>query len=124
MGFIVSNPQGIHPANPARLRPGRSACGHVIFEPLDFIAGLAALVPKPRVNLTGFHGVLTVSVFYGWSKRLKREESVGAGAAFSRVMVVPSRSADFRLRFPCGLVLEWSGEADSGQLARLVKSLA
>jgi len=28
----------------------------VIFEPLDFIA-MAALVPKPRVNLTRFHGV-------------------------------------------------------------------
>ena len=30
---------------------------HVIFEPLDFISKLAALVPKPRVNLTRFHGV-------------------------------------------------------------------
>jgi hypothetical protein len=30
---------------------------HVIFEPLDFIASLAVLVPKPRVNLTRFHGV-------------------------------------------------------------------
>jgi hypothetical protein len=30
---------------------------HVIFEPLDFIAKLASLVPKPRVNLTRFHGV-------------------------------------------------------------------
>jgi len=28
----------------------------VIFEPLDFIVRLAALVPKPRVNLTRFHG--------------------------------------------------------------------
>ena len=28
------------------------------FEPVDFIARLAALVPKPRVNLTRFHGVL------------------------------------------------------------------
>ena len=26
-------------------------------DPLDFIARLAALVPKPRVNLTRFHGV-------------------------------------------------------------------
>jgi hypothetical protein len=26
--------------------------------PVDFIASLAALVPKPRVNLTRFHGVL------------------------------------------------------------------
>jgi len=30
---------------------------HVIFEPVDFIAKLAALVSKPRVNLTRFHGV-------------------------------------------------------------------
>jgi hypothetical protein len=30
---------------------------HVIFKPLDFISKLAALVPKPRVNLTRFHGV-------------------------------------------------------------------
>jgi hypothetical protein len=28
---------------------------HIIFKPLDFIAKLAALVP--RVNLTWFHGV-------------------------------------------------------------------
>jgi putative transposase len=30
---------------------------HVIFEPLDFIARLASLVPSPRVNLTRYHGV-------------------------------------------------------------------
>ncbi len=30
---------------------------HAIFEPLDFIARLAALVLKHRVNLTRFHGV-------------------------------------------------------------------
>ena len=29
---------------------------HVTFEPQDFIARLAVLVPKPRVNLTRFHG--------------------------------------------------------------------
>lgn len=29
----------------------------MLFEPLDFIARLVALVPKPRVNLTRFHGV-------------------------------------------------------------------
>ncbi len=37
--------------------PYRDGTTHVIFEPLDFIAHLAALVPKPRVNLTRFHGV-------------------------------------------------------------------
>lgn len=37
--------------------PYRDGTTHVLFEPMDFIARLAALVPKPRVNLTRFHGV-------------------------------------------------------------------
>ncbi len=37
--------------------PYRNGTTHVIFEPVDFMARLAALVPKPRVNLTRFHGV-------------------------------------------------------------------
>jgi len=37
--------------------PYRDGTTQVIFEPLDFMARLAALVPKPRVNLTRFHGV-------------------------------------------------------------------
>jgi hypothetical protein len=39
---------------------------HAIFEPLDFIARLAALVPKPRVNLTRFHGVFVWGGLAGW----------------------------------------------------------
>ena len=38
--------------------PYRDGTTHVIFEPLDFIAKLAALVPKSRANLTRYHGVL------------------------------------------------------------------
>jgi hypothetical protein len=37
--------------------PYRDGTTHVIFEPLDFIGRLAALAPKPRINLTRFHGV-------------------------------------------------------------------
>lgn len=37
--------------------PYKVGTTHVIYEPLDFIARLAALVPKPRVNLTRFRGV-------------------------------------------------------------------
>ena len=37
--------------------PYRDGTTHVFFEPLDFLARLAALVPKPRTNLTRFHGV-------------------------------------------------------------------
>jgi hypothetical protein len=38
--------------------PYRDGTTHVVFEPLDFIARLAALVPRPRLNLTRYHGVL------------------------------------------------------------------
>jgi hypothetical protein len=34
---------------------------HVIFEPLDFLARLASLVPGPRANLTRFHGVFAAN---------------------------------------------------------------
>ena len=38
--------------------PYRDGTTQVAFEPVDFIVRLAALVPKPRVNLTRYHGVL------------------------------------------------------------------
>lgn len=38
--------------------PYRDGTTQVAFEPIDFIARLAALVPKPRINLTRYHGVL------------------------------------------------------------------
>ncbi|VAW78780.1 Mobile element protein [hydrothermal vent metagenome] len=44
--------------------PYRDGTTYVIFEPLDFIARLAALVPKPRVNLTRFHGVFAPNSKY------------------------------------------------------------
>ena len=37
--------------------PYRDGTTHVIFGPLDFIARLVALIPKPRVNLARYHGV-------------------------------------------------------------------
>ena len=38
-------------------RPFRDGTTHVVLDPLDFIARLAALAPRPRLNLTRFHGV-------------------------------------------------------------------
>lgn len=37
--------------------PFRDGTTHVLFNPADFIARLAALVPRPRANLTRYHGV-------------------------------------------------------------------
>ena len=41
--------------------PYRDGTTHVVFEPLDFLAKLAAMVPKPRANLTRFHGVFAAN---------------------------------------------------------------
>jgi hypothetical protein len=63
--------------------PFRNGTTHVIFEPLDFIARLAALVPKPRMNLARFHGVfarnrkhralITPAGRGKWSKQANKE---------------------------------------------------
>ncbi len=37
--------------------PLRDGTTHVLFEPLDFIARLAALVPRPRTHLVRYHGL-------------------------------------------------------------------
>ena len=39
--------------------PYRDETTQAAFDPVDFIPRLAALVPKPRGNLTRYHGVLT-----------------------------------------------------------------
>ena len=45
-------------ATNSRLKtPYRDGTSHVAFAPLDFLARLAARVPKPRVNLTRYHGL-------------------------------------------------------------------
>lgn len=37
--------------------PYRGGTTHIVLEPLDLMARLAALVPPPRMHLTRFHGV-------------------------------------------------------------------
>jgi putative transposase len=38
--------------------PYRDGTTHIVLEPLDLMARLAALVPRPRMHLTRYHGVL------------------------------------------------------------------
>jgi len=42
--------------------PWKNGTTHVEFEPVDFIAKLAALVPPPRAHLTRFHEVFTPGI--------------------------------------------------------------
>ena len=39
--------------------PHHDGTTHFVFEPLDFLARLAALVPRPRGNLVRYHGTVT-----------------------------------------------------------------
>jgi hypothetical protein len=38
--------------------PHRDGATHIVLSPLEFMQRLAALVPRPRLNLIRFHGVL------------------------------------------------------------------
>jgi hypothetical protein len=41
--------------------PWRDGTTHVVFDPLDFVGKLAALVPPPRRNTVRYHGVLSAA---------------------------------------------------------------
>ena len=45
-------------------RPFRDATTECLFEPLDFLARLAALVPRPRSHLIRYHAVLAPNVHH------------------------------------------------------------
>ena len=68
--------------------PYRDGTTHVVFEPLDFIARLAALVPRPRVNLTRYHGVLAPN--HRWRAEVTPS---GRGRGKGRASAQPERSA-------------------------------
>jgi hypothetical protein len=70
--------------------PYRDGTTHIVLEPLDLMARLAALVPTPRMHLTRYHGVFAPHSQYraagadptkpstprhvamSWARRLKR----------------------------------------------------
>ena len=54
-------------------QPFRDGSAHVVLDPLDFIARPAALVPRPRLNLTRFHGVFAPNCKHRGSVAPKRE---------------------------------------------------
>jgi len=50
--------------------PWSDGSTHVVYEPLDFIAKLAALIPRPHKNLILYHGVLAANS--SWRQRVVR----------------------------------------------------
>ena len=72
--------------------PWRDGTTHVVFEPPDIIARIAALVPRPRVNLTRYHGVFAPNS--RWRSRItpggRMRRRYAAGAS--------SKAGKFQLR--------------------------
>ena len=105
--------------------PYRDGTTHVVLEPLDFIARLAAWVPKPRVNLTRFHGVfapnshLRAQVTPG--QRGKRTGGSGAGHAGGVPSLEPLLH---RGRTGCGVhyYVAIPTRRRAGHLVRLIQS--
>jgi hypothetical protein len=83
---------------------------HVIFEPLDFIACLAALVPKPRVNLTRFHGVFAPNsrhrVTITPALRNKTKQALPTGQKKTRAQKHQSMTWAQRLKRVFGIEIE------------------
>jgi hypothetical protein len=69
--------------------PWRDGTTHVVYEPLDLIARLAALIPRPRKNLVLYHGVLSANA--AWRARV-----VAYGLAPTRI-----GSTDAGVPAPC-----------------------
>ena len=90
--------------------PYHDGTTHVIFEPLDFIARLAALVPKPRVNLTRFHGVFAPNsrhrVTITPALRNKTKQALPTGQKKTRAQKHQSMTWAQRLKRVFGIEIE------------------
>jgi hypothetical protein len=78
--------------------PYRDGTTQVAFEPVDFMARLAALVPKPRVNRTRYHGVLAPNHRWrGWVTPARRGKEMKTGT-----------NAEARTPAECHAAMTWA----------------
>jgi hypothetical protein len=77
--------------------PFRDGTTHILFSPEDFMARLAALVPRPRVNLTRYHGVFAPNspfrkdIVPGAAKPARRKRKHTATSAPTESPVEPAQ---------------------------------
>ena len=70
------------------------ATTHLVFDPVEFLGRLAVLVPRPRINLILYHGVLAPRA--AWRADVVRRRSSGEGgeAGMTASATEPAREAD------------------------------
>lgn len=61
-------------------QPWRDGTTHLVFDPVEFLGRLAVLVPRPRINLILYHGVLGPRAAWR-SEVVRRKASHGGGDA-------------------------------------------
>ena len=66
--------------------PFRDGTTHILFDPTDFIARLAALVPRPRANLTRYHGVFAPNCKLRTAVIPKQRKKPAASAAHAQTL--------------------------------------
>jgi len=74
-------------------QPWRDGTTDVVFEPVAFLARLAVLVPRPRINLILYHGVLGARAT--WRAEVVRRQTPGdGGEAVNDAATAQAREAD------------------------------
>jgi hypothetical protein len=58
-------------------QPWRDGTTDVVFDPVEFLGRLAVLVPRPRINLILYHGVLGLRA--AWRADVVRRQTSGDG---------------------------------------------
>jgi hypothetical protein len=76
--------------------PYRDGTTHIVLEPLDFVARLAALVPLPRAHLTRFHGVFAA---HAALRAAITPAGRGTGARERAAAVEPPTPKDVRMNW-------------------------
>jgi len=75
-------------------QPWRDGTTHLVFDPVEFLGRLAVLVPRPRINLILYHGVLAPRAAWR-SAVVRRTTSEGGGAAgLTEAPTAQAREAD------------------------------
>ena len=75
-------------------QPWRDGTTDVVFDPVEFLGRLAVLVPRPRINLILYHGVLGPRA--AWRAEVVRRQASGDGgeAGVKDSATEPAREAD------------------------------
>ena len=87
-------------------QPWRDGTTDVVFDPVDFLARLAVLVPRPRINLILYYGVLVPRA--AWRSAVVRRETP-EGSGEGQVTEAPTAQAR---------------EADTPEVCAVARSLA